>query len=111
MKRLGVEKKMEEGQELWDNVNYDYPSCGGSIGVDGGDGLLIIKNLCNLQGHSSDRIQVYTGLTDGLINKLTGEEGEMWNESTTYLSALLDGHCHDEMGLTLLLSYDGHIVE
>jgi len=50
----------------WDNVDWDYPSCGGSIGTVYADGRVEIERISNIVGQRSGLVEVYQLHVDDL---------------------------------------------
>jgi len=50
----------------WDNVDYDYPQCGGTIGTVYGDGLVEIEHVSNMSGQSTGDNSVWRLNADAL---------------------------------------------
>ena len=84
----------------WDNVNYDYPSCGGTIGEVTSDGVVTIKHQSNVQGQSTgdvsrwqlnpDALQAIITNPDADYNQYNSWAGMLQGDGIAYIATLID---------------------
>jgi hypothetical protein len=92
----------------WDNVDWDYPSCGGTIGTVDGNGIATIEHLSNMQGQSSGSVLRWQ-LNQDAIDAINNDNIDYdYNECNTWRMMI---ECHIEYIATLLPGgKSGHIV-
>ena|SRR3990167_8047941 len=67
----------------WNNVNYEYPSCGGSTGLVYADGQVVVTNYSNILGQTTDDQSVWQLLQDAL-RAITIDPSHHYNQYSTW---------------------------
>lgn len=92
----------------WDNVDWDYPSCGGTIGSIDASGIATIEHLSSIQGQHTGGVSRWQ-LNQDAINAINDDRlGDDYNECNTW-GQMIESHI--EYVATLLPGGKrGHIV-
>ena len=92
----------------WNNVDWDYPSCGGTIGNVDASGVATIEHLSNMQGQYTggvSRWQLNQDAIDAINNDMLDAD---YNECNTWQQMI---ESHIEYVATLLPGGKrGHVV-
>jgi hypothetical protein len=85
----------------WNNVDWDYPSCGGTIGRVDESGIATIEHLSNIQGQGTgdvSRWQLNQDAIDAINNdqlddyyNVCNTWGQMIESHIEYIATLLPG--------------------
>jgi hypothetical protein len=90
-RKMNATKKAAEIIHEWDNVNWDYPNCGGTIGKIYSNGRVEIEHLSNVSGQASgDKSvwQLHTDALTGLINDLDYNDNYSYEDMCSSLETV-----------------------
>lgn len=71
----------------WNNINLEYPSCGGTIGSVTDDGVVTIEHLSNMQGYNSGN-KCSAPLNDGVLQHIINDD--RYNDHYTYREMIIN---------------------
>jgi hypothetical protein len=85
----------------WNNVDWSYPSCGGTIGSVDASGVAIIEHLSNIQGQGTGSVSRWQ-LNQDAVDAIKGDKldddynecntwGQMIESHIEYIATLLPG--------------------
>jgi hypothetical protein len=70
----------------WNNVDWDYPSCGGTIGSVTDDGVVTIEHQSNMSGYNSGN-KYSAPLNEGVLEHIINND--QYNRYYTYREMII----------------------
>ena len=91
----------------WDNINYDYPQCGGTTGTITDDGIVMINHESNMTGTATGDRTVMRLHDEALVVVRAGGLDTVYNDYHTWREMIEQ---HTEQVADLLEYHNGRII-